>query len=276
MNRRAGALQGGPGHSASAPRPSPASFTCAGRETAAVTVVLRSTACETDELPLSATLSYSGVADSHDSGPPRCAQFSCLIKWKSRFRLSVLAWRSSFRLCSRPHRCRCQRVDEQKGYVSLTHGSPPLVCAFASFGEEIAFLKQHIAEIHKERAALESVCLVARTKRLLEGYISQLQAAGFAIYEIRRNAAEQRDKPGLRLATMHRVKGLEFEHVVVVAVNKGIIPLEAAVDEAEDAVAMRNAETGERSLLYVALTRARRSATITSYGMMSPYLSTAS
>jgi superfamily I DNA/RNA helicase len=167
-------------------------------------------------------------------------------------------------------------VDEQKGYVSLTHGSPPLVRAFASFGEEIAFLKQHIAELQKEGAALESVCLVARTKRLLEGYISQLQAAGFAIYEIKRNAAEQRDKPGLRLATMHRVKGLEFEHVVVVAVNKGIIPLEAAVDEAEDAVAMRNAETGERSLLYVALTRARRSATITSYGSMSPYLSTAS
>lgn len=167
-------------------------------------------------------------------------------------------------------------VDEQKGYVSLTHGSPPLVRAFASFGEEIAFLKQHIAELQKEGAALESVCLVARTKRLLEGYISQLQAAGFAIYEIKRNAAEQRDKPGLRLATMHRVKGLEFEHVVVVATNKGIIPLEAAVDEAEDAVAMRNAETGERSLLYVALTRARRSATITSYGPISPFLSAVS
>jgi superfamily I DNA/RNA helicase len=67
--------------------------------------------------------------------------------------------------------------------------------------------------------------------------------------------------PGLRLATMHRVKGLEFEHVVAVAANKGIIPLEAAVDEAEGAVAMRNAETGERSLLYVALTRAPRAFT---------------
>jgi len=167
-------------------------------------------------------------------------------------------------------------LDEQKGYVSLTHGSPPLVRSFATFAEEIAFLKQHIGELQKEGAALESVCLVARTKRLLEGYMSQLHAAGFATYEIKRNAADQRDKPGLRLATMHRVKGLEFEHVVAVAVNKGIIPLEAAVDEAEDAVAMRNAETGERSLLYVVLTRARRSATITSYGPMSPFLSTAS
>ncbi len=163
-------------------------------------------------------------------------------------------------------------VDEQKGYVSLTHGSPPMVRSFASPAEEMAFLKQEIAELQKGGANLESVCIVARTKRLLQGYILQLQAAGFATYEIKRNAAEQRDKPGLRLATMHRVKGLEFEHIVVVAANKGLLPLEGAVDEAEDAVAMRNAETGERSLLHVALTRARRSATITSYGPMSPFL----
>jgi superfamily I DNA/RNA helicase len=62
---------------------------------------------------------------------------------------------------------------------------------------------------------------------------------------------------------MHRVKGLEFEHVIIVAANQGILPLDAAVVDAEDAVAKRNADTGERSLLYVALTRARRSATIT-------------
>ena len=162
--------------------------------------------------------------------------------------------------------------DDQKGYVSLTHGQPPLVQRFASFPDEIAFLKQHIGKLQKDGAPLESVCVVARTKHLLEGYISQLQAAGFGTYEIKRNAAEQRNKPGVRLATMHRVKGLEFEHVIVVAANHGILPLDAAVGDAEDAVAKRNSETGERSLLYVALTRARRSATITSYGQTSPFL----
>jgi superfamily I DNA/RNA helicase len=62
--------------------------------------------------------------------------------------------------------------------------------------------------------------------------------------------------------------------VIIVAANRGIIPLDAAVDEAEDAVAGRNAETGERSLLYVSLTRARKSATITGYGQLSPFLPT--
>ena len=165
-------------------------------------------------------------------------------------------------------------ADQQKGYVSLTHGQPPTVKCYASFADEIAFLKQHIKGLQEDGVVLESVCVVARTKHLLDGYISQLQNAGVETYEIKRNAAEQRDKPGVRLATMHRVKGLEFEHVAVVAVNQGIVPLDAAVGAAEDAVAKRNSETEERSLLYVALTRAKRSACITSYGTPSAFITT--
>jgi len=165
--------------------------------------------------------------------------------------------------------------DQQKGYLSLTHGQPPTVKSFPSFAEEVSFLKQQIAEIQKEGAPLESICVVARTKQLLGGYVDQLHQANLATYEIKRNAAEQRDKPGIRLATMHRVKGLEFEHMIVVAANKGILPLDAAVDDGEDAVAKRNAETAERSLLYVALTRARRSATVTAYGTISEFLASA-
>jgi superfamily I DNA/RNA helicase len=163
-------------------------------------------------------------------------------------------------------------ADTQKGYVSLTHGRPPTVHVFKTFAEEMAFIKKQLEELQHEGAALESICLVARTKHVLDGYASQLQNAGVTIYEIKRATAEQRDKPGVRVATIHRVKGLEFEHVIVAAANKGIIPLEAAVGDTEDAAATRNAETSERSLLYVALTRARRSATVTGYGMISPFI----
>jgi superfamily I DNA/RNA helicase len=92
-------------------------------------------------------------------------------------------------------------------------------------------------------------------------------------YEIRRDAAEQRDKPGVRIATMHRVKGLEFEHMLIVSANKGMVPLDQAIRDGEDAVAKRNAETAERALLYVALTRAKKSASITGFGEFSPFLS---
>lgn len=162
--------------------------------------------------------------------------------------------------------------DQQKGYMSLTHGRPPLVRVFAGFADEVTFLKEHIDELLKEGTPLESICLVARTKRILEHYALQLNELGITTYEIKRNAPEQRDRPGLRIATMHRVKGLEFDHVIVVSANKGVIPLEAAAAHAEDAVARRDAEIRERSLLHVAITRARRGATITAYGMVSPLL----
>jgi superfamily I DNA/RNA helicase len=73
-----------------------------------------------------------------------------------------------------------------------------------------------------------------------------------------------------------QVKGLEFEHVLIAGANRGIVPLEIALASADDEVTKRNAETGERALLYVALTRAKRSALVTAYGEASPHLSLAS
>ena len=72
---------------------------------------------------------------------------------------------------------------------------------------------------------------------------------------------------------MHRVKGLEFEHVIIAGANSGIIPLDHALRKADDVVTQRHSETAERALLYVALTRAKRSAVITAYGQASPYVS---
>jgi superfamily I DNA/RNA helicase len=68
------------------------------------------------------------------------------------------------------------------------------------------------------------------------------------------------------------VKGLEFEHIVVASANTGTIPLDAAMEHVEDQAAQVIVDTAERSLLYVAMTRAKRSATITGYGELSPYL----
>jgi hypothetical protein len=49
--------------------------------------------------------------------------------------------------------------------------------------------------------------------------------------------------------------------------------LTVAVESGEDAVARRNAETVERSLVYVALTRSKKTAAMTGYGELSPFMS---
>jgi superfamily I DNA/RNA helicase len=75
----------------------------------------------------------------------------------------------------------------------------------------------------------------------------------------------------VRVVTMHRVKGLEFQYVFVVAVNKRVVPLASAIN-CEDPVEKSEAITAEKCLLYVALTRAQKSAYITSYGTPSEFL----
>lgn len=59
----------------------------------------------------------------------------------------------------------------------------------------------------------------------------------------------------VELATIHAAKGREYDHVVVVGCDEGLIPHRLAVDADE-----------ERRLLYVAATRARRSVTFLSAG----------
>lgn len=70
---------------------------------------------------------------------------------------------------------------------------------------------------------------------------------------------------------MHRVKGLEFQYVFVVAAINRIIPLASAIDHT-DSVSEQETMTAEKCLLYVALTRAQKGAYISGYGKMSEFL----
>jgi superfamily I DNA/RNA helicase len=71
---------------------------------------------------------------------------------------------------------------------------------------------------------------------------------------------------------MHRIKGLEFETVIIAAVNEKIIPLDAAVLNTDDPVVRKESENRERALLYVAATRAKRQVVVCSYGKQSRFL----
>ena len=84
-----------------------------------------------------------------------------------------------------------------------------------------------VSKIHElETAGVEqkNICIVARTHKLLDSYIAGLQRAGIKSFEIKANKTDDRTFEGVRIATMHRVKGLEFDYVFAVAVNKKVLP----------------------------------------------------
>ncbi len=163
-------------------------------------------------------------------------------------------------------------LDSQKGYKSLLHGDSPEIRCFNSFTEEVQFIAAYLKELTKEGVDVNTVCLVARTNDLLKQYESALQERGIKTYLIKRSVAEDRKAVGLRLATMHRVKGLEFDDVIIASVNDGIVPLplSSIVDSSSELA--EESENLERALLYVSATRAKKKVLMTSYGKKSGFL----
>ncbi len=154
---------------------------------------------------------------------------------------------------------------------SLTHGLVPEIIATANANEEFDAILAKVKGLIDGGVSAKNICVVARTHKLLDDYIAHFTSSGIRCYEIKGNKADDRGLDGIRVATMHRVKGLEFQYVFVVAANNRIIPLASAIDHT-DAVSEQETMTAEKCLLYVALTRAQKGAYISGYGKMSEFL----
>jgi superfamily I DNA/RNA helicase len=105
-----------------------------------------------------------------------------------------------------------------------------------------------------------SICVSSAKTRQVTAYQEALQAAGIETCLLASRSGADNDGPGVRLVTMHRIKGLEFAHVLVAGANAGDLPpfpLETA---------------DSYDLLHVAATRARDTLTITGNGRLSPFL----
>jgi len=163
-------------------------------------------------------------------------------------------------------------LDEQKGYKSLLHGDLPEIRSFSSFTEEVQFIASYLNELIKEGADVNTVCLVARTNDLLKQYEAALQESHVKTYLVKRSVAEDRKAAGLRLATMHRVKGLEFDYVIIASVNDGVVPLQSSSFGDASSEQAEETENLERALLYVSATRAKKKVLMTCYGKSSPFL----
>lgn len=154
---------------------------------------------------------------------------------------------------------------------SLTHGTAPVIQNFKDFDNEFDFIINEIKRLNNEGESLSSICIVARTQKYVDMYSDALNATGIKVYAIKRNKSDDRSNDGIRVATMHRVKGLEFKYVFVAAINNGVMPLKSAIKNTDE-ISKQESLTSEKCLLYVAMTRAQKGAYITSYGKKSEFI----
>ena len=163
-------------------------------------------------------------------------------------------------------------VDDQQVYKSLMQGEEPRVETFGTFQAEVEAIVSFLQKEEEDNESLRDTCIIARTASLLDNYSGALRAADIDTYPIKKDRAEDRSEPGVRLATMHRAKGLEFERVIVAGVSEGTVPLGRALSKAEDDATRQQIRKRERSLLYVSATRAKREVIVTAHDTPSPWL----
>jgi mRNA-degrading endonuclease RelE of RelBE toxin-antitoxin system len=163
-------------------------------------------------------------------------------------------------------------TDPTTDYRSLLHGDVPLIKGFEDPAEEQRFLADTLRQLQQEQGSLAATCVTARTNSGVEKLNTVLQQAGFSTRVINKDESDDPSDPALRLATMHRVKGLEFDQMFLPGLDQSQMPYRYELDQRPDQVSRELFEQQERSLLHVAATRAKKRVVVTYSGKPSSFL----
>lgn len=147
--------------------------------------------------------------------------------------------------------------DSLVGYRSLVHGEAPEVVTSASREDERTLILERIRRLVAAHIPAQNICLVVHYNREAVEYANWLAGTGQAVLRLESTTPDDDARPGIRVATMHRVKGLKFDAVIVAGYHSPEYYARAYTDE-EDAGAWLDHLTSERCLLHVAATRAKR------------------
>jgi len=147
--------------------------------------------------------------------------------------------------------------DTLVGYKSLTHGPKPDDGIVESRDAERKAIAETLKSLMDDGIPEKSTCIVVRTNEEAMEYAEWIESIGKKVLRLERDVSDDQGIPGVRVATMHRVKGLEFD-AVIVAGYRGPEHWARTYAEEADAGAFVDVLTSERCLLHVAATRAKK------------------
>ncbi|WP_017591335.1 UvrD-helicase domain-containing protein [Nocardiopsis potens] len=156
--------------------------------------------------------------------------------------------------------------DRLDRYSSPLRGRRPVVQGFSSRQEELSHLVAAVSAWLEEGVEPGSIGIAARTDALAR------QVTG-ALAERSIGTSDLTSDNGVRVGTMHSMKGLEFRCVAVIGADSEHLPyLPHVTDADEDPVAHAHDLQRERNLAFVACTRARDHLLVSYTGSPSPFL----
>lgn len=169
-----------------------------------------------------------------------------------------------------------ERVDDMDegeenlvGYRSSFRGDQPKTLSFTDKPAEIAGIVEHVQGWLHDGVPAETIGIAARTSQVGKDIDKALHAAGIDTVKL----GSKTSQPGVRIGTMHKMKGLEFRCVVVADVGERSVPMPNALTDADiDAQQHQQDLQAERNLLFVACTRARDLLLVTWHGQPSEFL----
>ena len=162
---------------------------------------------------------------------------------------------------------------EEHHYVSPRSGPEPLLLHATDRANELSKAAELLTvwleqDRDSEDSAPESIAILVRDRYQRDAVVNGLAQHGVEVRAVDREAAG-RGRPVVM--TMHRAKGLEFRKVLLFDVSKNAIPRSLRDQQYSDAD-RDDALLRERSLLYVAATRARDQLAISWSGEASPLI----
>ena len=162
---------------------------------------------------------------------------------------------------------------EEHHYISPRSGPEPLLLHATDRADELSKAAELLTvwleqDRDSEDSAPESIAILVRDRYQRDAVVNGLAQHGIEVRAVDREAAG-RGRPVVM--TMHRAKGLEFRKVLLFDVSKNAIP-RSLRDQQYSEADRDDALLRERSLLYVAATRARDQLAISWSGEASPLI----
>lgn len=153
-------------------------------------------------------------------------------------------------------------TDSNAGYRSLTKGVPPQVRTFSDTAGEVTAIAQAVKDLQDKGVEPSAICIAARNKSKIDEYKRELKKHGVESDIIESNK-RARDSKFCRLATFHRVKGLEFDYMIL-----------AGMDDQTWSKDMQDEDSllRARCLVHVAATRARVELLVTASPALAGFL----